>query len=47
MLVEGEEIASDDNVGKGETLTDEEGLVKEMVVQDLKSLLHVLLCPLG
>ena len=35
MLVEGEEIASDDNVGKGETLTNEEGLVKEMVVQDL------------
>ena len=37
MLVECDEVAGDDDVGKGHTLADQEGLVKEVVVQDLKS----------
>jgi hypothetical protein len=37
VLVECDEVAGDDDVGKGHTLADQEGLVKEVVVQDLKS----------
>jgi hypothetical protein len=37
VLVEGEQSASDGDVGEGEALADQERLVKEVVVQDLKA----------
>ena len=36
MLVEWKKVASDNNICESETLTDEEGLVEEMIVQNLE-----------
>jgi hypothetical protein len=41
-----EEVAGDDDIGKVHTVADQEGLVEEVVVQDLDSHLDDLINPL-